>query len=287
MGDIMKKCMVFIKKNWLLLAFGAIILGILVNDILEQFVWKTGMAFRPNSMYVFFIDVLLFVALPIIVIERVFKDKYKDIELEEYKEKCESPKDVGRIVFSGIGKLIFAIGASLGMVVVTAKLSEKVLENVIDTSKPYMFVSNFGHLPFAVGVGVMVLLVWMFSKKGIVARDYSDGGTTDFFAAGDRARLPFKVKCKIAIGAVVVFLLSIGATVLSYHCVTEDGIVYRCFWMEKQYAWEEIKEVTNRTVERGAEVTVLEMQDGHMIVLDDISVEHEADSLKTKLQMWR
>ena len=76
------------------------------------------------------------------------------------------------------------------------------------------------------------------------------------------------------------FVLSVCATTLSYHCVTEDGIVYRCFWIEKQYAWEDVKEVTNRTVERGAEVTVLEMKDGHMVVIDDIFVENEGESLE-------
>ena len=72
----MQRCMKYIKKNWLLLAFGILIVGIFANDILAQFVWKTGMAFRPNSIYVFLIDIVFFVGAPIVAIEYIFKDKY-------------------------------------------------------------------------------------------------------------------------------------------------------------------------------------------------------------------
>ena len=279
----MQRCITYIKKNWLLLTFGILLIGIIVNDLLAQFIWKTGMAFRPNSMYVYLIDIVLFVVAPIGVIEYIFKDKYKDIKLEEYKDKCESPKDVGRIILTGIGKMVLAVGSALGLLVFVSMINTKMLENVIDTSKPYIFISDFSHLPFAVGLGVLVLFVWMFSKKGIVARDYSDDGVTDFFAAGERAKLPLKVKCGIAIGALVVFFLSVCMTMISYHYITEDGIVSKCFWMEKQYTWDELKEVSKRVTERGAEVTVLEMKDGHMVILDGMSAEYNSESLE---QNW-
>ena len=279
----MQRCMKYIKKNWLLLAFGILIVGIFVNDILAQFVWKTGMAFRPNSIYVFLIDIVFFVGAPIVAIEYIFKDKYKDIKLEEYKDKCESPKDVGRIILTGMGKIVLAIGLPLGMMVLISTVNTKLIENIIDTSKPYIFISDFLHLPFAVGLGGIVLFVWMFSKKGIVTRDYSDDGVTDFLAAGERAKLPFKVKFRIAIGAVVVFFLSICTTLISYHCITEEGIVSKHFWMEKQYTWNDVKEVSNRVIERGAEVTILEMQDGHIVVLDVMCVEYEPKRLE---QNW-
>ena len=217
---------------------------------------------------------------PFIVIENVFKDKYKDIELEEYKDKCESPKDVGRIIVFGIGKLALVIGFVFGMFWLVGTMQETMLESVIDTSKPYIFISNFSNLPPATGLGMFVLFVWMFSKKGIVSKDLSDGGKTDFFAAGDRARLPMKVKCGIAGCALIVFVLSIGATMLSYDCVTEEGVVYKFFWMEKEYAWDDVKEVAERTVERGASTVVLEMKDGHMVVLADASMTHNSDDLE-------
>lgn len=280
----MQRGIEYIKKNWPIVLVGIFLLGIIINDILEQFVWKTGMAFRANSMYVFLINIGLFVAMPILLIEHVSKEKYKDIKLEEYKERCESPKDVARIIFVGVGKLVFAVASSLGMVVLVAKMSEKVLENVIDASKPYIYISDFSHFPFSVGLGVIVLFVWMFSKKGIVIRDYSDDGKTDLFAAGDRARLPLRVKYGIAIGALIIFFLSIYATTLSYHCITEDGISHRCFWVTKQYAWNDVNAVTNRTIERGAQVIVLEMKDGHMVVLDEMLVENGAENLIEKLE---
>lgn len=276
----MQKAIKFIKKNWLLLGFGILIGGILINDVLAQFVWKTGMAFRPNSMYVFLIYIVVFVVAPIGLIEYIFADKYKDIELEEYKDKCETTKDVGRIILSGIGKFVLVIGVVFGMIWVVGTMQSKMLETVIDTSKPYIFISDFSMLPFATGLGMLVLFVWMFSKKGIVASDLSDGGKTDFFAAGERARLPLKVKCTIASGAVAVFLLSICATMFSYHCVTEEGITYKFLWMDKQYDWEEVSKISNRTIERGAEVEVLEMKDGHIVVVDGAFVEHRAEELK-------
>lgn len=276
----MKNVIEYIKKNWLLLAFGILIGGMIISDMLDQFVWKTGIMFRPNSMYVSIIYVVFFCAAPLGVIENVFKDKYKDIELDEYKDKCESPKDVGRIIVSGIGKLALVIGFVFGMFWLVGTMQETMLESVIDTSKPYIFISNFSNLPPATGLGMFVLFVWMFSKKGIVSKDLSDGGKTDFFAAGDRARLPMKVKCGIAGCALIVFILSIGATMLSYDCVTEEGVVYKFFWMEKEYAWDDVKEVAERTVERGAGTVVLEMKDGHMVVLADASMTHNSDDLE-------
>lgn len=276
----MKNVIEYIKKNWLLLAFGILIGGLIISNVLDQFVWKTGMMFRPNSWYMCFVYIIFFMVVPFMVIENVFKDKYKDIELKEYKDKCESPKDVGRIILSGVGKLALVIGSVFGMFWLVGTMQETMLESVIDTSKPYIFISNFSNLPSATGIGMFVLFVWMFSKKGIVSRDLSDGGKTDFFAAGDRARLPMKVKCGIAGCALIVFVLSIGATMLSYDCVTEEGVIYKCFWMEKEYAWEDVKAVTERTIERGAGTIVLEMKDGHMVVLADASMTHNSDDLE-------
>ena len=238
------------------------------------------MMFRPNSWYMSLVYIMFFMVVPLMVIENVFKDKYKDIELKEYKDKCESPKDVGRIILSGVGKVALVIGAVFGIFWLVGTMQETMLESVIDTSKPYIFISNFSNLPSATGIGMFVLFVWMFSKKGIVSRDLSDGGKTDFFAAGDRARLPMKVKCGIAGCALIVFVLSIGATMLSYDCVTEEGVIYKCFWMEKEYAWEDVKAVTERTIERGAGTIVLEMKDGHMVVLADASMTHNSDDLE-------
>ena len=72
----MKNVIEYIKKNWLLLAFGILIGGLIISDVLDQFVWKTGIMFRPNSMYVSFIYGVFFCAAPLGVIENVFKDKY-------------------------------------------------------------------------------------------------------------------------------------------------------------------------------------------------------------------
>ena len=254
----------------------------IISDMLDQFVWKTGIMFRPNSMYMSFVYIVIFMVVPFIVIENVFKDKYKDIELEEYKDKCESPKDVGRIIVSGIGKLALVIGFVFGMFWLVGTMQETMLESVIDTSKPYIFISNFSDLPLATGIGMFVLFVWMFSKKGIVSRDLSDGGKTDFFAAGERARLPLKVKCGIAGCALIVFVLSIGSTMLSYDCMTEEGVIYKCLWIEKEYAWDDVKEVAERTVERGAITVVLEMKDGHKVVLGDAAIESGVESLEHK-----
>ena len=278
----MKNVIEYIKKNWPLLAFGILIGGMIISDMLDQFVWKTGIMFRPNSMYMSFVYIVIFMVVPFIVIENVFKDKYKDIELEEYKDKCESPKDVGRIIVSGVGKLALVIGFVFGMFWLVGTMQETMLESVIDTSKPYIFISNFSDLPLATGIGMFVLFVWMFSKKGIVSRDLSDGGKTDFFAAGERARLPLKVKCGIAGCALIVFVLSIGSTMLSYDCVTEEGVIYKCLWIEKEYAWDDVKEVAERTVERGAITVVLEMKDGHKVVLGDAAIESGVESLEHK-----
>ena len=276
----MKNIKEYIKKNWLLLAFGILIGGLIISNVLDQFVWKTGMMFRPNSWYMSLVYIMFFMVVPLMVIENVFKDKYKDIELKEYKDKCESPKDVGRIILSGVGKVALVIGAVFGIFWLVGTMQETMLESVIDTSKPYIFISNFSNLPSATGIGMFVLFVWMFSKKGIASKDLSDGGKTDFFAAGDRARLPLKVKCGIAGCALIVFVLSIGSTMLSYDCVTEEGVIYKCLWMEKEYAWDDVKEVAERTVERGAGTVVLEMKDGHMVVLADASMTHNSDDLE-------
>lgn len=265
----MNKLFEFIKKNWLALAVGVLIIGILIHDVLEQFVWQTGLAFRTNSMYMFLLYIILFVAVPIAVIEHIFKDKYKDIELDDYKEKCDSPKDVVRIIFGGIGKLIFAVAFPLGMIFLIAFVSDKLLERVIDVSEAYIFVSDFMYLPIVAGLGLICILVWLFSKKGVMARDYSDDAKIDFFAAGERARLPFKVKLAIAGISVVVFLFTMYVPTFSYNCVTENGVIRKCFWMEKSYGWQDVEYYSFRMVEKGALAFIIEMKDGNTIIMGE------------------
>lgn len=265
----MNKLFDFIKKNWLLLAFGLLIAGLLIHDVLEQFVWQTGLAFRQNSRYMSLLYTILFVAVPIAAIEHIFKDKYQDIELEDYKEKCDSPKDVVRIIFGGIGKLILAVAFALGMIFLIVFVSGKLLERVIDVSETYILVSDFMYLPMAAGLGLILILVWLFSKKGVMARDYSDDAKIDFFAAGDRARLPFKVKLVVAGISVVVFLFTMYVPTLSYNCVTENGVIRKCLWMEKSYGWKDVEYYSFRMAEEGVLAFIIEMKDGNTIVMSE------------------
>lgn len=263
----MQKLLSFLKKNFIFLLLATGILWIFVQNLIEQFVWETGMAYHMNSVpFIFYI--IIFTVLPVDLIEKVYRNKYPSTKQTPYHQQCSSPKDVLKIIFGGILKLGVIIAFPFWIAIATSFLCTFLLKNTINMEETYIFHSDFETLPFASGLGFFFLFVWLFSKKGLIVRDYSDNAITNFFSQGKKANLPFFVKCRIASLGAIVVLLTMLLPACSYDCITEQGVLRRCFLFYKSYTWENADYYSLRSVGKGSLAFLIEMDDGHSVFLD-------------------
>lgn len=262
----MKKIFYFIKNHLLAILLAALLLWVLVVDFMEQFIWETGMAFHMNSVPIFFY-IIMFMVLPFILIEKIYKDKFTEEETP-YRQKCTSPTDVGKILLGGILKLVIIIILPFSILILSAFLCSILLNDTIDMENVYILHSDFQYLPLFSGIGLLLMFIWLFSKKGLVVRDYSDHGKTDFFAQGEKANLPFSVKCRIALISTLVFLFTLFIPLCSYDCITETGVIRHCFFYNKTYTWDDAAYYSLRSIDKGSLAFLIEMKDGHMVFWD-------------------
>ena len=262
----MKKIFHFIKNNFLALFFGTLLLWILSVNIMEQFVWETRLAYHMNSVPIFFY-MILFLILPFTLIEKIYKDKFTEEETP-YRQKCTSPTDVGKILLGGILKLALIIILPFAILILSSFLCTIVLEDAIPMENPYILYSHFQYLPLFSGIGLLLMFIWLFSKKGLVIRDYSEHAKTDFFTSGEKAHLPFSIKCRIALISTLVFLFTLFIPVCSYDCITETGVIRHCFFYDKTYTWEDAAYYSLRSIDKGTLALVIEMKDSHMVFWD-------------------
>lgn len=265
--SFMKKIVYFLKNNFLAILFLLLLLWIFVSNFIEQFVWETGMAFHANSIPFLFYFVL-FASLPFYLIEKIYKDKYPPTKEPPYRQRCSSPTDVLKIIFGGILKLGLIIAFPFAIIILTSFFCTLHLKDLINIEETYIFHSDFEVLPLASGIGFLFLLVWLFSKKGLIVRDYSDNAKTDFFSQGEKSNLPFSTKCRITFISSIIVLLTMVFPIFSYDCITEQGVIRRCFFQEKNYTWEDVNYYSLRSVEKGSLAFFIEMNDGHTVFWD-------------------
>ena len=96
----------------------------------------------------------------------------------------------------------------------------------------------------------------------------------DFFSKRERACLPWREKIKIASIAVFCYAIFLVFPSLSYNCVTEDGVLHKRFWYEKRYTWADADSYSYKYLEKNVETLVLEMKDGHKVILWEYSIFH-------------
>lgn len=266
-NPLMKKIAHFLKNNFLAILFLLLLLWILIFDFIEQFVWETGMAFHANTIpFLFYL--LLFTVLPFYLIEKIYKNKYPPSKEIPYRQRCSSSTDVLKVIFGGILKLGLIVTFPFAIFLLTNFFCTLHLKDLINIEETYIFHSDFETLPLASGVGFLLLLVWLFSKKGLIVRDYSDNAKTDFFAQGEKANLPFSSKCHIALIATIILLFTMLFPTFSYDCITEQGVIRRCFFQKKVYTWEDANFYSLRSVGKGSLGFLIEMNDGHSVFWD-------------------
>lgn len=264
----MKKILYFIKNNLLILCIGTLLFWILSVNILEQFVWEIGMHFYTNNVSIFFY-IVIFTVLPFFIIDKIYKDKNNDTPTEiPYQQTCTSPKDVVKIILGGIFKLALIILLPFSILILSSVLCSVLLENTLPMKNPYILYSHFQYLPLFSGIGLFLMLIWLFSKKGIVVRDYSEHGKTNFFAQGEKAILPFPIKCRIAFISILVFVFTLCMPCCSYDYITQNGVNRHCFFYDKHYTWEDVSYYSLRTINKGSLILILEMKDGATIFWD-------------------
>ena len=256
----MKKLFYFMKNNLLLLFLATVFLWLISTAILEQFIWKIGLHFHSNTISSFFF-LILFLVLPTFIIEKIYKNKFQDTKETTYQQKCNSVKDVGKILMSGIFKFGLVILLPIALLILSSSLCVMYLKDELPMENPYILYSHFQYLPLFSGIGLFVLLIWLFSKKGLAVRSFSPSEKTDFFSEGEKAHLPFSIKCRIALISTLIFLLTLFTPACSYDFISQDGVIRHIFFYEKTYTWKDVSYYSLRLENKGSVIFVLEMND--------------------------
>ena len=215
-----------IKKHGFPIACVILLLICIIRGLAAEFLWETG-DFWTGFSYPFILFALVsLISLPIFILNR----KYKNFDMPEEKE----PKKQALLIT--ICKILLAIAYFvfyfLGVPMITEGL---LLDLVMNTNVAYVFNSDMYVIYYIVGLCVMGIFVWLYSKHGIFA-DISTGTWEE----GLKANLPQKEKIKVAAFSIIIFIVTACLPLFWYNCITEKGVQVRCFFAYSTYTWEEV-----------------------------------------------
>lgn len=213
-----------VKRHGWLIASILLLVVCVIRGLATQFIWKSG-SFLYGFSYPFVLFAILsLITFPIFFLHR----KYKDIEsTEEPKNTKSSPlKAFLKIAAAILYIPFFLFGIPIA-------LESLIFDNLLGKDTAYIITCDLYLLYAFVGMYVFCVFVYLYSKHGILGNVWTGEG-------GIRASFPRKVKRKIAIGSVLVFLLSILVYQSWFDCFTEDGIRVQRFFYNKEYTWEDV-----------------------------------------------
>ncbi|MBQ3559542.1 MAG: MerR family transcriptional regulator [Agathobacter sp.] len=225
----------------------SVLLFLLVFCILRgivQEVFDIGGSFLEGFAYPFFLYGMISLAiLPIFYIHK----KYKDTPPEELKP-ARHPYLMTAL------KALALISYIIGYLIGPAALMENYFFP-LDDSISYSATFDLYILYWIIGLFVMCMLIYLYSKRGIFP-DLVKGED------GIKCTLPRKVRYKITGFCAVVLILSIFPSFAWYDCATEDGLIVQRFAYNKSYTWEEIDYYTLSADFQGTLIFSVVMQDG-------------------------
>lgn len=214
-----------------------------IRGIVQEF-WGIGGSFLEGFAYPFFLYGMISLAtLPIFYIQK----KYKDTPPEDLKP---SRHPYLMTALKALGLIVYIIGYLIG----PAALMENFFIP-LDDSISYSATFDLYILYFLIGLFVMCMLIYLYSKHGIFP-DLVKGED------GIKCTLPMKVRYKITGFCAVVLILSIFPSFAWYDCATEDGLIIQRFAYNKSYTWEEIDHYTLSADFQGTLIFSVVMQDG-------------------------
>lgn len=211
---------------------------------LVQELWSVGGSFLEGFSYPFILFGITSLAIiPIFVVHQ----KYKNVEPEE-----EMPSK--HPILLATLKLIGLIAYLFAYLFIVPSIAEDYFFPV-DESIHYSATFDLFFLYWLIGIFVMCMLVYLYSKRGIFP-DRVRGED------GIKCSLPRKIRYKITIFSVFLIFLSLIPSVTWYDCVTEDGVMIRRLMYSKSYTWEDLDYYTLDSDLHGTLIYSVVMKDG-------------------------
>lgn len=180
--------------------------------------------------------------------------KYKNVDIKEEPGKGRTGFWWALFKFAGMIFLLFFV--TLGMLIL---LDRFWFVGKAEKDALYIISGMPNFLYFFTGMYLWIVILWMYSKRGIFPVMGEDG-------IGIKAHLPEKVKRKVLCFSVAAYLIVVFVYGNWYNCVTEEGVLVHHFFRERGYTWEDAAYYTLQAEFDGVLRYTVRMKDGTSVV---------------------
>ncbi|MFA9378720.1 MAG: MerR family transcriptional regulator [Lachnotalea sp.] len=214
------------KRGWIIAI--VIILGIcIMRGLAYQYVWKWGRFWYGFSYpFVLFI-VISGITLPIYILNYIY-NKNEILEEEPLKVKKSKVSLLG--LWKVIGMILYFIMLLLGIPIFWDRI---IFMNIMGKEKNYIITGSPFILYIIVALYLFCLTIWLYSKNGLFGNVFAK-------EKGFKSYLPKRVKKKVLVVSVCIYIIMIIVYGTWYNCITEEGITKRHFFWTKSYSWEDV-----------------------------------------------
>lgn len=244
------------KRGWKITL--GIVLGVcILRGLSVQFLWKSG-SFWSGFSYPFIIFLLIsIITLPLYILNKIYEDEAEGEESKIMKENAGKKKTARHPFLKGIAMLLVFLAMFFGLLV----MADLWISKLTGVKENYI-VSNPLYLLYMIpGLYLFALYLWLYNKSG-VAGDLITGEN------GFKVHLPRRIKRKVMLVSVSIFVLCYGIYCTWYECAYEDGVSVRRLWITREYTWQDADYVTissdsdqtlcyNVIMQDGTNVTIL------------------------------
>lgn len=235
-----------VKRHGFLIACILLFAICVIRGLATQFLWKTE-SFLHGFLYPFILFAFLSViTLPIFLLHR----KYKDMDDTEEPDNTRPSKL--KTVFKVALAILYIPFFLFGIPIAQETL---LFDHLLGKNTAYIITCDLYLIYFVAGMCLFAVFVYLYSKHGILRNTFTG-------EKGFRATFPRNVKRKIAMGSVLIFLLSILVYQSWFDCFTEDGVRIQRFFYSKEYTWTDVDHYTLTANFDGTLNYIVVMKDG-------------------------
>ena len=172
----------------------------------------------------------------------------KQIEPEE-----EQPPKHPRLI--GVFKWIAGLAYFVSYLFFIPNIAEDIFFTPLYDHLTYYAAFDLFFLYWIIGMFVLAMFVYLYSKYGIFPNRFTG-------EEGIKCNIPKKKRHIIALLSIIGLFLSLIPSCTWYDCFTEDGLIVRRLFYEKNYTWNEIDYYTLSASSNGTLTYSVIMQDG-------------------------
>jgi|GEM_PF-456655 Predicted transcriptional regulators len=215
-----------VKKRGWLIAFLIIISICIGRGFAYQYLWKWG-SFWYGFLYPFVMFIVISgITLPMYILNKIYSKK----ELDEEENKVKLRKIPMFGLWKVLGIILCFLILLFGVPIFWTKI---IYRNVMGTEINCIITGSPFVLYGIVSLYLFFLTVWLYSSHGLFENIFTK-------KKGFKAHLPRRIKQKVLVVSVVVYLITMMVYGTWFNCITKDGITKRYFFWTKSYSWEDV-----------------------------------------------